>query len=168
MNHSRIRRTHKFVKRLYYWPEMREIIDRYIRHCHVCRRLKASEDRYSDLLNFFSISNKFWTNITMNFVTELSLSKRFNAILMIVNKLTKMSHYIFCTVEEEDTSAEETTHLLIYHMWKLHDLSKFIMFDRKSQFVSLIWKSLCKILRITIKLSIAFHFKTNDQSEIIN
>jgi hypothetical protein len=168
MKHSEIRRIHKFVKRLYYWSEMRETIDNYVRNCHVCKRFKASRDRYFDLLNFLSISNKLWTDITMNFVIELSESKEFNIILMIVDRLTKMRHYILCTIEEKDTSAEETAHFLINHVWKLHDLSKFIIFDKESQFILLIWKSFCKALRITIKLSIAFHFETNDQSEIIN
>jgi hypothetical protein len=53
----------------------------------------------------------------MNFVTELSKTKDgFNAILMIVDRLTKMHHYVSCIVEEEDTTAEETARLLINHV----------------------------------------------------
>jgi hypothetical protein len=52
----------------------------------------------------------------MNFVTELPMSNGFNVILMIVDRLIKMRHYIFCTAEEEDTSAEETARLLINHV----------------------------------------------------
>jgi hypothetical protein len=103
MKHSNIKRTQKFVKRLYYWLEMKNSIDRYVRNYHVCKRSKASRNRYSELLNSFSISNKFWTNIIMNFVIELSQSKKFNVILMIVNSMTKMHHYIFCTIEKKKT-----------------------------------------------------------------
>jgi hypothetical protein len=42
------------------------------------------------------------------------------------------------------------------------------MSDRDSQFVSLVWKTVCKILRINVKLSIAFHSETDKQSEIVN
>jgi hypothetical protein len=50
-------------------------------------------------------------------VTELSKSKdEFNAILMIMNRLTKMHHYIFCIAEKEETTAEETARLLINHV----------------------------------------------------
>jgi hypothetical protein len=104
----------------------------------------------------------------MNFVTELSKSKDFNAILMIVNRLTKMHHYISCTTAEEDINAEEIARLLINHVWKLHELSNIIMSDRESQFISLVWKIVCQILKINVKLSIAFHSKTDDQSEIVN
>jgi hypothetical protein len=87
---------------------------------------------------------------------------------MMINRLTKMHHYISCTTTEEDTNAEKTIRLLINHVWKLHELSSTIILDRDSQFVSLIWKFVCKMLRIDVKLSIAFHSETNDQSEIVN
>ncbi len=100
MRHSKIKRTHELVKRLYYWSEMRKIIDKYVRNCYVCKRFKKSRDRYSDLLNFLSISNKLWTGITINFVIDLFQSKEFNVILMIMNRMTKIQHYISCTIEE--------------------------------------------------------------------
>ncbi len=65
------------------------------------KRFKISRDRYSKLLNSFSISNKSWTNITMNFVIELFLNKEYNVILMIINKLIKIRHYIFCTTKKK-------------------------------------------------------------------
>jgi hypothetical protein len=58
--------------------------------------------------------------------------------------------------------------LLINHVWKLYELSSTIISDKDSQFVSLIWKFVCKILRIDVKLFTAFHSETNDQSEIVN
>jgi hypothetical protein len=79
-----------------------------------------------------------------------------------------MHHYLSCTIEKEDTTAEETTRLLINFVWKLHELSSIIVFDRESQFVSLVWKTICKLLNINVKLSTAFHSETNDQSEIAN
>ncbi len=52
----------------------------------------------------------------MNFVTELLMSNEFNVILMIVDRLIKMRHYISCTAKKEDISVEETTRLLINHV----------------------------------------------------
>ncbi len=104
----------------------------------------------------------------MNFVIGLSESKDFNAILMIIDRLTKMHHYISCTAAEEGTNAEEIARLLINHVWKLHELSSTIVSDRESQFISLVWKAICRTLKIDVKLSIAFHSETDDQSEIAN
>jgi hypothetical protein len=52
----------------------------------------------------------------MNFAIELFESKEFNAILMMIDRLTKIHHYIFCTTTEEDTNAEKIARLLINHV----------------------------------------------------
>jgi hypothetical protein len=167
--HSDVRRTCKYLHKWYYWSQAKQSVKRYIRNCHICKRFKASRNKYSKLLNSLSISDQSWTNIIMNFVTELSKTKNdFNAILMIVNRLIKMHHYVLCTTEEDDTFAEKTIKLLINNVWKLHELSSIIMSNRDSQFVSLVWKTVCKMLKIDVKLSTAFHSETNDQSEIAN
>jgi hypothetical protein len=49
-------------------------------------------------------------------VIELFESKEYNAILMIVDRLTKMHHYISCIAAEEETNAEEIARLLISHV----------------------------------------------------
>jgi hypothetical protein len=143
---------------------------RYVKNCHLCRRFKTSRNKYSDLLNSLLISNRFWSDISMNFVTDLSLSLNdlYNAILMIICRLSKMHHYISCFSENDETSTEKTSKMLLTHVWKLHDLSIIIIFDREHQFVTLTWKSLCQSLRIKVKLSTVFHSETNDQSEIVN
>jgi hypothetical protein len=167
--HSDVRRICKYFHKWYYWSQTKQLIERYIRNCHICRRFKATRDKYFDLLNLLSISNRSWTNIIMNFVIELSKTKNnFNAILMMINRLTKIHHYVSCAIEEDDTSTKKTIKLLINNVWRLHELSSIIMFDRESQFVSLVWKNVCKTLKIDIKLSTIFHFETNDQSEIAN
>jgi hypothetical protein len=52
----------------------------------------------------------------MNFVIELLINYEFNAILMIINKFTKMHHYILYMIIDEDITAEKTTQLLIDHV----------------------------------------------------
>jgi hypothetical protein len=90
--HSGIRRICKYLHKWYYWSQVKQSVERYIRNCHICRRFKTTRDKYSDLLNLLFISDRSWTNIIIDFVTELSESKDFNAILMIVDRLTKMHH----------------------------------------------------------------------------
>jgi hypothetical protein len=167
--HPGIRRTCKYLSKWYYWPQMKESVDRYIRNCHICRRSKATREKYSGLLNPLPIPDRPWTDVTMDFVTGLPKTKDgFNAILMVVDRLTKMHHYVPCIAEEEGTTAEETARLLINHVWKLHGLPSTIISDRGPQFVSLVWKTVCKTLKINVKLSTAFHPETDGQSEIAN
>ncbi len=109
--HSNVRRTCKYLHKWYYWSQAKQSIKKYIRNCHICKRSKSSKD------NSLSISNRSWMNIIMNFVIELSKNKKeFNVILMIINRLTKMHHYLFCVAQEDETTIEKTAQLLINHV----------------------------------------------------
>jgi hypothetical protein len=114
------------------------------------------------------MSNRSWIDITFNFVIKLFDNKDYNAVFMIINRLSKMHHYISCTTNENETTTEKTAKLLIQHVWKLHELLITMIFDRDSQFIFLVWDIICKMLKIKAKLFIAFHSKTNEQSEIFN
>ncbi len=47
-------------------------------------------------------------------------------------------------------------------------MSSTIIFDRESQFISFVWESVCRVLKIDVKLSTTFYSETDDQSEIAN
>lgn len=140
VGHPGFRRTLFIVKKLFYWLSMRDMIARYIRNCHVCRRSKAPREKYSGLLQPLPVPERPWVDISMDFVIGLPSSgkDKHNAILMVVDRLTKMHHYIPCTAEEEGTSAEEKAHMLLKNVWKLHGLFEIIIIDRGPQFVALV------------------------------
>jgi len=50
-----------------------------------------------------SILEKPWTHISANFITKLSLAQEYDSILVVVDRLTKMVHFISTT---EKTSAK--------------------------------------------------------------
>ena len=52
----------------------------------------------------------------MNFVTDLLESKNCNAILIIIDRLTKMRHYIIYKINNEETSAEQTAQIYIKYI----------------------------------------------------
>ena len=58
--------------------------------------------------------------------------------------------------------------MLIQWVYWTHDLSSFIVSDRDSQFISILWKFLCKWLSISLWLFIIYHFQINNQSEQVN
>jgi len=58
--------------------------------------------------------------------------------------------------------------MIIQNVLRYHGLPTSIISDRGSQFTSLVWKTLYKILGITSKLSSAFYPEIDGQSEIAN
>ncbi len=168
INHSEILRTVKIIKRNYYWSSMRKMIDRYIQNCYVYQRSKTSRNKLNDLLQSLSISEQRWQDITMNFIIDLSDSYDYNVILTVICRLSKERHYISCITDDEDITAEKTAEMLIQWVYLTHDLSSFIVSDRGSQFISILWKFLCKRLNIFLWLFIVYHSQIDDQSERVN
>ena len=101
-----------------------------------------------------SIPEKPWMHILADFITKLPLVQRYDSILVVVDWLTKMVHFIPTT---EKTSAEGLARLFRDHVWKLHGLLESIISDRGPQFVAGIMRELNEMLGIESKLSTAFH-----------
>ncbi len=167
-SHSEMNRTIKLLRRNHRWSDMIRDVKQYIRNCHTCRRVKTARDKYQRLLSSLSMLERSWIDITLDFVTSLLDSREYNVILMMIDRLSKMHHYISCIIDENETTTKKTAKLLIRHVWKLHELFIIMIFDRDSQFISLVWDTICKMLKIKAKLFIAFHSETNEQSEIFN
>ncbi len=53
-------------------------------------------------------------------------------------------------------------------VFRTHELSRSIVFNHDSQFISIVWKSLCLRLNIKMKLFIDYHSQINDQIERVN
>ncbi len=93
----------------------------------------------------------------MNFVIELLELEKFNAILNIMNWLIKERYYIIYTTINKNIIAENIVRMLYKNVWRIHNLFNTIISDRDSQFMSMIWSYLYKILNIIVKLFTAFH-----------
>ena len=94
-------RTLGMARRHYYWPGIKEMIQRFIRNCHMCKWAKAAWDTYHGLLQSLPVSEQAWTDITIDFVMELPKCKAYGqiyaAILMVINWLSQERHYIPCS-----------------------------------------------------------------------
>jgi len=80
-----------------------------------------------------SISEKPWAYISADFITKLLLAQLYDSILVVVDQLTKMVHFI---PTMERTSAEGLARLFRDNVWKLHGLLESIILDRGPQFVA--------------------------------
>ena len=108
----------------------------YIQNCHFCRRAKAPKDWYNGLLKPLPILSYSWTDVILDFVTGLPINNGYNAILIVVDRLTKERHYILGTTDENGTIIEATAQLLLQNVWKLHGLLLSLTSDRGPQYIS--------------------------------
>ena len=89
----------------------------------------------------------------MDFVTHLPLSKGFDSIMVVVDRVSKMAHI----VSTRDTAtAQEVGRLYFDHVVKHHEMQKSIISDRDPKFTSRFWRALWKKLGTELKMSTAF------------
>ncbi len=104
----------------------------------------------------------------MNYINSLSLnifmSITYKYILVFIDHFIKMRHLILIT----SMKVEEIINCFYAHVWKHHDLLEFFMSDWDTQFIFNVWKHMCKMLKINIKLLMMYHFKINDQIKKVN
>ncbi len=160
--------TIDLIQRFYYWSDHQVTVRQYIQNCHACQRSKASKDSINKLHHSLLISQERWKDIAMNFITKLSLSEDYNVICTIICCLIKERHYVFCHWEDDDISVEETIWIMLWNVYRLHDLFSSIVSNKDFQFISTMWKSFCKWLRITASLFTVYHSKIDDQTKRVN
>jgi len=120
--------------------------------CDTCQRNKNHTEQLAGKLMLNSIPEKPWTHILADFITKLPLVQGYDSILVVVDRLTKIVHFIPTT---EKTSAEGLARLFRDNMWKLHGLLESIISDREPQFAAELMRELNEMLEIKSKLSTA-------------
>ena len=100
--------------------------------------------------------------IAMDFVGELLESDAFNAILVVIDRFTKVQYYILA---KTTWIAEDVADSYINDMCKLYGLPRHITSDRGPQFASKFLKELNQKLNIKLRLSTSYHPQTDGLSE---
>jgi len=96
---------------------------------------------------------------------KLPLAQGYDSILVVVDRFTKMAHFIPIM---ERTSVKGLARLFRNNIWKLHRLPDSIISDRGLQFAMGIMRELNCMLGIETKLSTAFYPQIDSQTERMN
>ena len=130
----------------------------YIQSCDICFSAKMTHHQHYRLLQPLPISNGPWLSLFLDFITDLLVSCTFDSILVVVDKLTKMAHFIPCN---KTIIGERTTKLLINHIYHYHSQLEDIMSDWRSQFISKFWKEFFELLHVKINPLSGYHLESN-------
>jgi hypothetical protein len=110
-----------------------------------------------------SILDWKWDEISMDFIVRLSLTARkFDSILVIVDRLTKSAHFIPVNT---NYNIQKYAEIYIAHVSCLHRVLKMIISDRGSQFVAHFWEQLHVSLGTYLIHSLAYHPQMDGQTE---
>jgi hypothetical protein len=105
-------KTVEIVSGNLHWQNMDEQIRQYVHECDSCQRNKLSRHRRNGLLHPLELPSAPWTSISMNFITDLPESEGCRTIWVVVDRFTKMAHFIPLTEKTATYVAKQfVTHI---------------------------------------------------------
>jgi hypothetical protein len=158
--------TKSLISRKYTWPGLSQDVRKFIRNCNVCGRTAVWREKKRGLLKPLPIPERMWSELSIDFITDLPPSGPDQAtnIMVVTDRLFKSVILEPMASITTEAVAERLMVSLIRH----HGLPRAIVSDRGPQFVSLMWKRICELLRITRRLSTAYHPETDGATERMN
>jgi hypothetical protein len=130
------------------------------------RCVKAVHMKAAGPLQSLSIPTWKWEDINMDFVVGLpKTSKGYDSIWVIVDRLTKTTHFLpLKTYYPVITYAQ----LYVARILSLHGVPKTIVSDQGPQFVSKFWKELHKSLGTKLLHSSSYYPQMSEQIERVD
>jgi hypothetical protein len=118
------------------------------------------------MLQLLELAFAPWDSISMDFITDLPLSNGHNEIMVIVDRFTKMCHFV--PLKSESKKAADCAKVFLREIWRLHGLPNSIVSDRDARFTFKFWETLMDLLKVKRSMSTAFHPQTDGQTERVN
>ena len=110
----------------YWWPGLSGYVAQYVHGCNTCNRVKSFPTQKVRKLMLNKIPDRRWQIISVDMIGELPESCGNNAILVVVDRLSKCIHAI-PTVTSVDS--EGVARLFLENVWRHHGLPDEIISD---------------------------------------
>ena len=163
--HRGVKPTLAELVKNYYWPNLRDDVEQYVKSCVTCQQNRTQFRKEAGLLRPLPIPTKCWESVSMDFMTHLQESKGFDSIMVVVDRVSKMAHFV---PTRDTATAQEVGRLYFDKVVKHHGMQKSIISDRDPKFTSRFWRALWKKLGTELKMSTAFRPQTDGQTERVN
>jgi hypothetical protein len=131
--HSGFYKTYRRLAANVYWIGMKGTMQEFVKSCDVCQRQKYLTSSPGGLLQPLPIPERIWEDISMDFITGLPKSKGFEAIFVVVDRLSKYCHFIPL---KHPYTARSLADTLCKEIVRLHGVPLTIVSDRDPIFMS--------------------------------
>jgi hypothetical protein len=162
-------KTLDYLRDHVWWKDLVSDTKAFCETCSTCKCSKPSNQKPYGLLNPLPVPSHPWESIGIDFVGPLPESKNhdgfFDSITVIICLLTAMVHLVLSRI---NYNACQIAELMFEEVYKLHGLPKHIISDRDVLFTSVFWSHLHKLIGTKLKMSSAYHPKTDGSMERAN
>jgi len=124
-------KTIGIVTRDFYWKRLADWIRDYVRSCDECQHSKSRRHAKYRLLQPLEVPYAAWSSISTDFITQLPESQGKTQIMVVVDRFTKIAHFIGL---HEKATAKDVADTFLREVWKLHGLPTEIISDMDAKF----------------------------------
>jgi hypothetical protein len=164
--HLGFNKAYERLRQGFTWSEMHKELKAYVRSCDSCQRNKSSNQKPIGLLQPLEVPTTRFQHVSMDFITALPKTKNeFDAIMVVVDKLTKMVMFIPTTTEVDAVGSAK---LFFRNWYRLYGLPSKIISDRDGRFISKFWRELFRLMQTKLAMSTSHHPQTDGQTEKAN
>jgi len=133
-------KTIELIRRNFWWPQMNEQITDFVQSCLQCQKNKAAQHQPYGVLTAMELPHTRRQSIATDFITDLPLSDECDQLWVIVDRFTKMAHFI--PLPKEGKLASDLARTFAREVWRHHGLPLDIVSDRDSCFTSAVWQEI--------------------------
>ena len=150
--HNGSQKTYNRLKE-FFWLGMRKDIGRFIRECEVCQR-NETKNLKPVRLQPLQIPNQVWTNISMNFIEGLPMSKGYSVVMVVLDRLSKYNHFIHMA---HPYIVATIARAFMDNIFKPHGIPHNIVSDRDAIFTSKFWQEIFQLNGTKLLMSSIYH-----------
>jgi hypothetical protein len=125
-------KTTELVSKSYFWPKMTHDIQKYVKFCHFCKRVKASRSALPKYFRSLFVPFQAWQNISVNYITPLPIYERndlkYHYIVIVICRFTKIKHFI----PTIGLTAAELADAFVAQIYAFHEAPNMIISNRET------------------------------------
>jgi hypothetical protein len=149
-----VQRTVHRLRRDFHFPNMRRLVQDFVRACSTCQRYKSEHLHPAGLLMPLPVPQSVWADIGLDFVEALPRVGGKSVILTVVDHFNKYCHFIPLA---HPYTAASVAQAFFAEIVRLHGMPQSMVSDRDPVFTSAFWRELMRLMGTKLHMTIAFH-----------
>ncbi|WVZ59186.1 hypothetical protein U9M48_009373 [Paspalum notatum var. saurae] len=137
--HEGVQRTLHRLRRDFFFPAMRRVVQDFVRACATCQRNKSEHLHPAGLLLPLPVPQAVWSDVGLDFIEALPRVGGKSVLLTVVDRFSKYCHFIPLA---HPYSAESVAQAFFSEIVRLRGIPQSMVSDRDSVFTSSFWREL--------------------------
>jgi hypothetical protein len=160
--HQGIQRTTERIKLYLSWSGLEQDVTHYVKECRICQLDKETHQNIKLPLTVTDTKNTPWEKVYLDIVGPLLMAE--TGIKYILTCQDNLSKY-FIAIPLQNQTAEEVTNAFVKTIVLIYGIPTEIVTDQGSNFMSDVFKRICKLFKIEKICTTAYHPESNGALE---